>query len=415
LLVIVSRYLGPENRGSYFLVILAATIAALVLDAGVSTASLALGASRRVPAGELHGLIVSVALVGAGLAAAVVTGAAAISRGPFGVDATLIALAVLAVGPLVYVQAASALLIGLGRIPALSTIRLLVAALAPVVMILTLAAAGGDASAATAAWFATTALLAAALAVTLARAGFRPTRPRAASARRALAFGARGQLGTVAHLGFLRLDVIVLGAQSGTAAVGQYSLASTLAERVSTLGAAAYGAGASRVGGLPRREATELTARILRALTLVLVLVSALLALGASPLIPVVFGNEFSPAVTPFLLLLPGTVALTLWYIVSLYIVSALGRPGTTTIIQGIALAAAVPLYYVAVGRWGMAGAATASSAVYMAVLVAGLAVFVRSSGAPARILLPRRADVVELVGVVRRVAAAARRGRARA
>lgn len=382
-----------------------------MLDAGVTTASLALGSSRRVSAAELHGLIVGVALAaaaGAGLAA----GAASRVTQSLALDSTLISVAALAVGPLVYVQASSALLTGIGRIPILSAIRVAGAALAPIVMAGTLAAAGGDAPAAAAAWLATTALFAIALATALMRIGYRPQFPRAGSVRRALGFGARGQLGTVAHLGFLRLDVIVLGALSGAAAVGQYSLAASLAERMSTLGTAVYGAGASRIGGFPREEATDLTTRILRALAVVLIIVGTLLALVASWLIPLVFGREFSPAVTPFLLLLPGTAALTLWYIVSLYIVSALGRPGTTTIIQGVALVAAAPLYLVAIDWWQMTGAAIASSLVYISVLVAGLAVLVHESGTSTWTLLPRRADLVEMASVVRRLVGVVRTGR---
>jgi O-antigen/teichoic acid export membrane protein len=105
-------------------------------------------------------------------------------------------------------------------------------------------------------------------------------------------------------------------------------------------------------------------------------------------------------------LLLPGTVCLTVWYVVSLFIVAALHRPGLTTVIQGTAMLAGLPLYWVAVGAWGMTGAAIVSSSIYSCVLVAGVLVFRHHRSDKATRLLPRAADAREAWAMLRDVLA---------
>ena len=122
----------------------------------------------------------------------------------------------------------------------------------------------------------------------------------------------------------------------------------------------------------------------------------------AFPVIPLVFGSGFADAALPLTLLLPGTVALTCWSLVSLYVISTLRRPGTTTLIQAGALVVSLPFYYLAVREWEMVGAAVVSSGVYLAVFALGLVVLCRSAAVRVGQLVPKPDDL-------RRVAAFAR------
>ena len=78
---------------------------------------------------------------------------------------------------------------------------------------------------------------------------------------------------------------------------------------------------------------------------------------------------------------------------VGLYIISSLRRPGTTSLIQGGALIASLPLYYFAIRAWDMTGGALVSSATYMAVLGCGVAIIVANSSVRLRDLVPGPAD----------------------
>ena len=139
----------------------------------------------------------------------------------------------------------------------------------------------------------------------------------------------------------------------GDSAVGLYAQASVLAERMSTLGHAVYSSSAARLGSDPPAAAAQLAAELVRVLLLVMVPVAIVLALLGKPIMVVLFGSEFGPAAEPFAILLPGAVCLTIWYVLSLYIMSSLHRPGTTTLIQGLGFLISAPLYWIAVGEVG--------------------------------------------------------------
>jgi O-antigen/teichoic acid export membrane protein len=409
--IVVSRGLGPENRGVFFLAFAAATLLALFGDLGLSAAGIVFSANREVALAELHGIAVSFALAAAAIAGSVLLGLEGFWTSNIlkGLDTAIMAMLALAVAPLLYTQIMVAILTGLGRIPAVSLLRIGVAVATPLALVPAVVISG-SATWSVAAYLATTVSFAAAMAVYATRSAAAPRVPRRASVRKVIAFGARGYIGTLSHHGFLRIDLFMLSARLGPATVGIYSLSSIIAERISMLGSAVYGASAAKMGSAEPREAAFLAAQIVR--LLVTVLVPAAIVMGALsfPAFPLIFGEDFGDAALPFALLLPGTVSLTLWYPISLFILSTLRRPGTTTAIQVVALLFGIPLYYFAIVAWEMTGAAIASSLVYLSVLTMGVGVLVRNSDVGPGHLVPGKAEVKRLAGLG---AAGLRRARA--
>jgi O-antigen/teichoic acid export membrane protein len=401
--ILVARGLGPENRGIFFLAFLVATLVVVVGDLGMSAATISFAANREIAPGRLQAIAFLFA-VGA-------TAFAAVLLLPFqdfwadsvlnGLDTTMMLMLVAGVGPQLFGQVSAALMAGAGHIPALSWVRIGYALATPL-LVGVAAVATGDPAWTLAGWLVATVGYALALETYLARTVARPSLPRLSDLRRVLGFGLRGYVGTMAHHGFLRVDVLFLSARYGPRTVGVYSLASLIAERISLLGQAVYGASAAPLGSLPRSEAAQLAAGVVRLMLAVLVPAALVAAALAFPAIPLIFGDGFTDAALPLVLLLPGTVALTCWYLISLYIISSLRRPGTTTLIQAGALLASLPLYYLAVREWEMTGAAVVSSGVYMSVLLLGVAVLCGSSTVRPAELLPRPSDAGRVLGFVR-------------
>ena len=300
--VLIARYLGPTNRGVYFLVVLVATLAALAGDLGLSTSGLVFAAKRTLSLSHLHG-----GSVLASLGIAAVLAVAVLALGSWLIDSVLkgvshgqLWLAVAATAPLLYAQVTGSILTGLGRIPSLSVIRIATGVATPLITLAILWATGGDTTWALLAWLITIVLLAVAIGVEGVRQLGWPRAPGPAEWHRMFGFGLRAHIGTLSHHGFLRIDVLFVSARSGPRNVGLYSLASLLAERIAIVGSAVYAAGASHVGSRERDAASELTARMVRIVLLVLVPAAAILAAVAHPLITIVFGSDFAPAVTPF-------------------------------------------------------------------------------------------------------------------
>lgn len=401
--VLVARGLGPENRGVFFLAFLVATLVVVAGDFGMSAATITYAANREISPGRLQGAAFLFALGVTGMAAAVLL--------PFqdfwqssilnGLDQTMMLLLVAGVGPQLFGQASAALLTGSARIPALSWVRIGYACATPL-LVGVAAVATGDPAWTLGGWLAATIGYALALQVYLARAVEPPRLPSPDDVRRLISFGLRGYVGTVAYHGFLRIDVFFLSARYGPRTVGIYSLSSLIAERISLIGAAIQGASAAPLGSLPRPEAASLAVDLMRLMLTVLVPAAVVVAALGFPGLPLVFGSGFADAALPLALLLPGTVALTCWYVTSLYIVITLRRPGTTTLIQGGVLLASLPLYYLAVRSWGMTGAAVVSSCVYIAVFLLGLTILRSTSSVRLRELRPRLDDARRVLAFAR-------------
>jgi O-antigen/teichoic acid export membrane protein len=402
--IVVARGLGPANRGIYFLAILAAMIIALIGNMGMATAAIVYGANQRVARSQIHGIAVCF-----GVVAGVLGAAALLAFEPLLVDsvlkgmdhATLILVAV-SLGPLIYAQIVGALLTGMGEVPAISIMRIGLAVATPLVTIPAVILGGGEPVWPVAAWLATTFAFAGAIAWHTGRGLAPPAWPRLAAVREVVWFSLRGHVGTLAHQGFLRIDVLFVSAQLGPHSVGIYSQAAVLAERISTLGHAVYSSSAARLGSDPPDDAARLAADILRMLIIVMAPVAILLAVFSHLIMVVLFGDEFADSATPFVILLPGTVCLTLWYVLSLYITSTLHRPGQATIIQGLGFVLSVPLYWLAVERWGINGAAVVSTATYVGVCAAGVVSLLRSPAVGWSQLRPAAGDVRRMIGLVR-------------
>ena len=409
--VVVARALGPTERGVFFLAVLASTLIALAGNLGLATAGIVFGANRRVPLRELHGLAVLLSVAVGVVGAALLLGLQQVwfTTVLQGMSTVTLVLVAVSLAPVLYAQIAGAMLYGMGLTREISAIRVVLAIVTPALMIPAVLLGGRTAGWAVAAWVVTMVMFAVAIAVYLVRQLSAPTWPRRQTVRTLLSFSLRSYVGTLAHQGFLRIDVLFVSARLGPRAVGIYAQAAGLAERMMTLGHAMYSSSASRLGGDPPDRAAELTAELVRVLLLILAPVGIVLALLAEPIMLLLFGSAFEAAAKPFAILLPGTICLTIWSVLSLYIVSSLHRPGLTTLIQGAALIVSVPLYWLAVRDWGYNGAAVVSTLVYAGLLAAGMAILLRSPHVSWRQLRPTAHDVRHMRDLARAALAAAR------
>jgi O-antigen/teichoic acid export membrane protein len=399
----VSRALGPEKRGVFFLAFAAATLISVAGNLGLNTAAIVYAANKEVPLGQIHGVALVFSVLMGALAAVVLLPLEGFwtSTVLVGLDTAMLAMLAAGVPALIYTQVGSAALIGLGRIPAVSWIRIgvQVATAALVIPVAIVTQAPGWTLAA---WLAIAVTYALAVGLYLTLRASPPSRPARENVRELVSFAGRGYLGTIAYQGFLRIDLFFLAAMFGPAVVGLYSLSTVIAERISMLGQALYAASAAAIGSSERGPAARLTAQLFRVLLLGLLPSAVVIGLLSIPGFPLVFGDDFAPAVVPFLLLLPGTVCLTLWYPLNLFLVSNLRRPGTTAIIMGCALLGSLPLYYWLIRWLDMSGAAIASSIVYISVLVGSAWVVTRATGLTIPDLVPRRADAHQALAAAR-------------
>lgn len=202
-------------------------------------------------------------------------------------------------------------------------------------------------------------------------------RPSLALAKRVSRYGLRAEVGSVMQTLNARLDFVIVSALVGTKAVGIYAIASRYAELLRLPSLAmnyvllpAY----ARAGHVKAyRDARVAVRRTWWTAGAAAVPMAALAPL----LLPLVYGNEFRASTTPALVLLLGLTGVMVNGIVTAYL-AGIGRPGLNSLATGGGLVATVALDLLLIPRFGVIGAAAASSVTYLTTTLILLAAFHR-------------------------------------
>jgi O-antigen/teichoic acid export membrane protein len=195
-----------------------------------------------------------------------------------------------------------------------------------------------------------------------------------------------------------RADLFLLSALRGdAAAIGLYALAVSFAEISFQVPDSVATVLYPRVAGTERADAHRMAPSMAR-FTLLVTAIAALALIPLAWLAIRIVLPAFEGSMLPFLILLPGTVALGLSKVLSGYI-SGLGRPEPVSAIAATALGVNLLVNVILIPPLGIAGAALASMTSYAlhAVLTIGLAS--RLSGAPYReFISPGRPELRRLL-----------------
>ena len=196
-----------------------------------------------------------------------------------------------------------------------------------------------------------------------------------------LNFGVKGYLANLLQFFNYRLDSLIVNALSGIASVGVYSISVAMGEVIWYVAQAFGTVMFPHVSSVDRREADRVTPIVSRNVWFLTLLGVVFVAITGRWIIGLVFGPAMTGAGTPLLLLLPGILALSGTKILSSYL-SGIGRPIYATYIAAANVVLTVILDLVLIPRFGIAGAAAASSIVYTITSIAVVVVFRKESGA---------------------------------
>jgi O-antigen/teichoic acid export membrane protein len=201
-----------------------------------------------------------------------------------------------------------------------------------------------------------------------------------AIAREALPFGMKGHVGRMANMLTWRLDVLILSAFADVEVVGLCAVAHQAAELFRPLSASLTFVLRPLIAGLSLAEARVKGVMLYRrvfGLNLLMVLVMA--AVGG-PVIRMVFGEEFAPAIPAFQILLIGLAAHGADGVLAGYNVG-IGRPefNTYTALAGLVVTVVGDLLLIP--PYGLIGAAVVSSIAYTVKAVTFTVIFLSTSG----------------------------------
>ncbi|MGI8589355.1 MAG: hypothetical protein ACR2M0_16970 [Chloroflexia bacterium] len=403
--VVLTRRFGPDQRGVYAILVTTNALLASMAALSVGTACGPLLARGRYRLGEIHTAALVLALILGAISLIATSVAFLFLRDSVfqNVPYTYLLVALLLVSPAIYQLYWTMMMIGMNRIVLMNKLALAINLGNAGLMLLTVGVLRAGLPGFLAAWSIST-LVGTGAEILVAGRLERPVWPlRRVVVRDLLGTGLRLHGAAVAHYIFLRFDVYLVNALVGTAGVGVYSLATSLAEKLWLPFQTLNDSSIARIAQLPRAEAALLTAKVTRTGLLLVLGLALPFAAVSGWLIPFMYGSAFAATVTPLIILLCGTPAFATMLVLNSYILGQMERPGLLSLIAWFQLAVSIPFYLVLVGTAGIIGAATASTVTYLLALVCTLAVFLRDSHLPVQqVLLPRRTDFRDYLRVAR-------------
>lgn len=187
-----------------------------------------------------------------------------------------------------------------------------------------------------------------------------------------------------------RLDVFFVNSLSGARELGLYQLAVLLCQGINLVPGAAQSVlfpTISAYSGV--RDTTTMVAQANRLLTSFGVVCAALLGIAGYFGIPLVFGESFRASVPALLFLIPGCVAFVTCNVIAGYF-AGIGKPRLNLYASLAGIGVTVPLDILLIPKWGISGAAIASTISYCTTSLVTAVVFSRltSISLPAMIVL---------------------------
>lgn len=392
--VMIARALGPELKGVYTFLILVPSLLALMGDLGVGIANVYHIGQKRYPLPDIVWNSVILAL-GMGLVLSLV-GATLLFTAKGSVTQLPWVAFIIVLGSLPFILMTSYLsmiLLGVDQIRKYNFVNISTAALGVVGVSILLVVLGTGLVGALIAWFISIVVTGLLVSFLVQPYLSYPPKLNLHLVTDSIKFGLKGHLSNVLSYLTYRLDFLLLAYLSGAAAVGYYSVAVTLAESLWILPSAASTVLLPRVATMGEFQSKGLTSTICRSVLLLMIVVAVIAFVVVRPFIPMLFGQAYLPATQPFVLLLPGTVFLTISKITSTHLVG-IGKPILGTYVAAATLPVNATLNMLLIPRFGATGAAVAASFSYGVSAILLLIIFARVTGTAVRdLVLVSRSD----------------------
>jgi O-antigen/teichoic acid export membrane protein len=404
--VLTARAFGPEGRGAFTLatqfVLLVVVLGSMGLGAAAAYHAARAKWPSRIAFGNsiVLGLLLGVIIIA--LCGGVILLTGATFRGLPEGDLLLVLLAVpfaLAVGNV------QAIYQGFRNFRMFNAITVAQTAL-PLLLIAIAIVVGGWVRAAIAASVAAGMLLFVAVVVSARRSTRLVWRLDRQYVRALASYGIRAHPANVlAYLGY-RLDVFLVDGFKGAGAVGLYGVGVVIAEILwmpsQAVSTALFPTIAAEKSESARRSITPLVARNTLWLTAIL---AAILFVFAGAAVDLLYSSRFSAATSVVRILAPGIVLFAAARVLGNDI-AARGRPLVNSVIAAASVVCNIGLNVALIPRFGIDGAAWASTGSYSFVFGATALVYRRLTGVSLRALIvPAREDGARYVRVVKRIA----------
>ena len=380
--VILARGLGPDGRGIYGLINESALVMAAFPGAALELAGIYLIGKRRYSLQTVFSNTLSWGLALAALCLLLIPVVLLTGQTVFGMSSVEISVALLGASMITVGDGSREYLLPLNRPLAYTGLTLIPPIIRFGGVVLVVLTVGLSVDRVAVIWLISLAALLCFTIATMTRhVSFRPSVNWKAM-RAQVSFGSRSHFGWILQALNHRLDVFMIAAMLGTGGVGHYLVGVNLAELTWWVPLALGTVLFPKASAMDSKSNFEMSATACRR-TLVVTLLAGLALLAIAPTaIPLVYGGQFVPSVTVFLILLPSGLFYTIHKVLGSSL-SAHGMPQATLYAGLVSLPLTVGLNVLMIPRWGITGAAIASDIAYAVNAAVILVLFVRASRLP--------------------------------
>lgn len=404
--VLTARAFGPEGRGQLSLATQFLTLIAILGSLGLGAAITYHAARGTWPIGLAIGNSTLLGLL-LGLGILAVCGGVVLVGGVTfrGLPKEDLFLASLAIPFLLAVTNVQSVYQGLRRFRAFNGITLAQAA-SPLLFVGVAIILGGQVQAAIGATVAAFGLLFVVVVVHAGRSTRLTWRVNLPYLQALFSFGIRAHPANVlGYLGY-RLDVFLVDGFKGATAVGLYGVGVVIAEGLWMPSQAVSTAIFPTIAAEPTEAARRsLTPFVVRSTLWLTAILGGILVLIAGPVVDLLYSTSFSASAAVVRVLVPGIVLFSAARVVGNDI-AARGRPLVNSVVAAVSVVCNLLLNVLLIPRYGIEGAAWASTASYSLVFVATVAVYGRMTGLPLRVLIvPSHEDGARYARVLKALA----------
>lgn len=189
--------------------------------------------------------------------------------------------------------------------------------------------------------------------------------------KRTYTYGAKSWLGNISARANDQLDQLIIGMFISPTQLGIYSVAYAMVNLLLIPSNALSPVLFNKISQAKSIEKSSIMAsQVHRSLFIVIFFLAVGLGIVAYWLIPFMYGEEFSAAYYPFLILLPGILIYSVSRRVLQKLLSANGFPLKTSLVQFIAAIVGVIFYIILIPRYGIIGGAIGSTLAYISSMI---------------------------------------------
>ena len=360
----LARTLGPQRFGQYFLFLRVVSVLAVLADLGLSQSANAFFGRHKGWRGSIHRVILKFVPI-FWLATTAIAGLTLWALADVllpNLSWSLIAMAFVVLPLSQYANLWNSMMLGMGRIWRVNLVQLVMCSLSLSLTIIFVVILSGGVMVAALIYLSVMFLqfvVMLTMAIRLSEDAI-TDEPPAELAQTMLNFGLRGYPGSLFYLLWTRIPVFILNATHGAVAVGYFSIAQQMAEKIQLPVQAVQDVIYQKMSVLPRNLATLAMNRYLRLTWWGMVSVVLVAAFLAPWLVVPLLGPAYASVVGPMQILLAGIAFTGVSQLLDVYFVNQLHRPGLASILAWVSVAMGLTLAILLIPSYSEKGAAWA-------------------------------------------------------